>query len=165
MIKRLKRWLLGAPRDVLDPTIYHKISLVAMPDLQAEEDTAQPSITSEVTDVELTAYVCGERRMTLRAARAVPGRARLGFFQTALIPTMELEHVTFERPRPDGSVEVGQLPAASVNWLTKHVTLPDGTPLFELRVGFNLLGRAGFFDRFTMCFNDRARLLTATRLS
>ncbi len=34
-----------------------------------------------------------------------------------------------------------------------------------LRVGFNLLGRAGFFDRFTMCFNDRARVLTATRLS
>ena len=34
-----------------------------------------------------------------------------------------------------------------------------------LRVGFNLLGRAGIFDRFTMCFNDRARLLTVTRLS
>ena len=33
-----------------------------------------------------------------------------------------------------------------------------------LRVGFNLMGRAGFFDRFVMCFNDRARLLTATRL-
>ena len=34
-----------------------------------------------------------------------------------------------------------------------------------LRVGFNLLGRAGFFDRFLICFNDRARVLTATRLS
>ena len=34
-----------------------------------------------------------------------------------------------------------------------------------LRVGFNLLGRAGFFDRFAMCFDDRARVLTATRLS
>ena len=33
-----------------------------------------------------------------------------------------------------------------------------------LRVGFNLMGRAGFFDRFLMCFNDRARVLTATRL-
>ena len=31
-----------------------------------------------------------------------------------------------------------------------------------LRVGFNLLGRAGVFDRFVMCFNDRARLLTAS---
>lgn len=34
-----------------------------------------------------------------------------------------------------------------------------------LRVGFNLLGRAGFFDRFLMCFNDRKRTLTASRLS
>lgn len=33
-----------------------------------------------------------------------------------------------------------------------------------LRMGFNLMGRSGFFDRFTMCFNDRARLLTVTRL-
>jgi len=34
-----------------------------------------------------------------------------------------------------------------------------------LRVGFNLLGRSGFFNRFQMCFNDRTRTLTATRLS
>lgn len=33
-----------------------------------------------------------------------------------------------------------------------------------LRVGFNLMGRAGFFDRFLMCFNDRARVLTASPL-
>ena len=31
-----------------------------------------------------------------------------------------------------------------------------------LKVGFNVLGRAGIFDRFVMCFNDRARVLTAT---
>ena len=34
-----------------------------------------------------------------------------------------------------------------------------------LHMGFNLMGRAGFFDRFLMCFNDRARLLTVSRLS
>ena len=34
-----------------------------------------------------------------------------------------------------------------------------------LRMGFNLMGRAGFFTRFSMCFNDRARLLTVTPLS
>ncbi|MBI3321483.1 MAG: hypothetical protein HYZ91_04355 [Candidatus Omnitrophica bacterium] len=33
-----------------------------------------------------------------------------------------------------------------------------------LRMGFNLMGRAGFFTRFAMCFNDRSRLLTVTRL-
>ena len=34
-----------------------------------------------------------------------------------------------------------------------------------LRMGFNLMGRAGFFTRFTVCFNDRARLLTVTPIS
>src|SRR3990167_9480025 len=34
-----------------------------------------------------------------------------------------------------------------------------------LRVGFNLLGRAGFFDRFSMAFNDRARVLTVSPLT
>ena len=33
-----------------------------------------------------------------------------------------------------------------------------------LHMGFNLMGRAGFFSRFTVTFNDRARLLTVTRL-
>lgn len=32
-----------------------------------------------------------------------------------------------------------------------------------LHTGFNLIGRAGFFDRFLMTFNDRARLLIVTR--
>lgn len=34
-----------------------------------------------------------------------------------------------------------------------------------LHVGFNLLGRAGFFDRFILSFNDRTRTLTVTPLS
>ncbi|MBI4342115.1 MAG: hypothetical protein HY599_01965 [Candidatus Omnitrophica bacterium] len=33
-----------------------------------------------------------------------------------------------------------------------------------LRMGFNLMGRSGFFDRFLMCFNDRARVLTVSRI-
>ena len=32
-----------------------------------------------------------------------------------------------------------------------------------LRVGFNLLGRAGFFDRFNVTFDDRHRTLTFVR--
>ena len=34
-----------------------------------------------------------------------------------------------------------------------------------LHMGFNLMGRAGFFTKFVMAFNDRARLLTVTRTS
>ena len=31
-----------------------------------------------------------------------------------------------------------------------------------LHMGFNLMGRAGFFTRFAMSFNDRARVLAVT---
>lgn len=34
----------------------------------------------------------------------------------------------------------------------------------ELGSGFNLMGRATFFEKFQICFNDRARVLRATRL-
>jgi len=34
----------------------------------------------------------------------------------------------------------------------------------KLGVGFNLLGRRSFFDRFQFCFNDKKRLLTVTPL-
>ena len=44
----------------------------------------------------------------------------------------------------------------------EEFTVPAGFS-DALHMGFNLLGRAGFFDRFLMCFNDRARLLTVTR--
>jgi len=30
----------------------------------------------------------------------------------------------------------------------------------KLGVGFNLLGRAGVFDRFKVCFQERERVLT-----
>ena len=35
----------------------------------------------------------------------------------------------------------------------------------RLGVGFNLLGRAGVFDQFEVCFNDRARKVTFQQLS
>jgi hypothetical protein len=34
-----------------------------------------------------------------------------------------------------------------------------------LSVGFNLLGRSGFFTRFQMCFDDRRKVLTVVRSS
>lgn len=33
-----------------------------------------------------------------------------------------------------------------------------------LGVGFNLIGRAGFFDRFRICFDDRRRIVSFTPL-
>ncbi|OIN96204.1 hypothetical protein AUJ66_07145 [Candidatus Desantisbacteria bacterium CG1_02_38_46] len=34
----------------------------------------------------------------------------------------------------------------------------------SLGVGFNLLGRAGFFEKFRICFNDRDKIVEATKL-
>ena len=49
-----------------------------------------------------------------------------------------------------------------VRFAGEEFTVPAGFS-DALRIGFNLMGRAGFFDRFAMCFNDRAKLLTASR--
>ena len=35
----------------------------------------------------------------------------------------------------------------------------------NLGVGFNLLGRVDFFDRFRICFNDKEKIIDATYLS
>ena len=63
----------------------------------------------------------------------------------------------------NGSVIPIYLHAMKVRFAGVEMMVPAGFS-DALRVGFNLMGRAGFFDRFLMCFNDRARVLTVTRL-
>ena len=63
----------------------------------------------------------------------------------------------------NGSVIPIYLARVRVRFAGREFIVPAGFS-DALKVGFNLLGRAGFFDRFTMCFNDRARLLIATPL-
>ena len=62
----------------------------------------------------------------------------------------------------NGSVLPVHLARLKVRFAGEEFTVPAGFS-DALRMGFNLMGRAGFFDRFLMCFNDRARLLTVTR--
>ena len=64
----------------------------------------------------------------------------------------------------NGNVLPVYLQHIKVRFAGKEFNAPAGFS-DALRVGFNLLGRAGFFNRFQMCFNDRARILTATRLT
>ena len=64
----------------------------------------------------------------------------------------------------NGSVIPIYLQHIRVRFAGKEFMAPAGFS-DALRVGFNLMGRAGFFDRFAMSFNDRARVLTATPLS
>ena len=64
----------------------------------------------------------------------------------------------------NGSVLPIYLQHIKVRFAGEEFLVPAGFS-DALRMGFNLMGRAGFFDRFTMSFNDRARLLTVARLS
>ncbi len=64
----------------------------------------------------------------------------------------------------NGSVLPIYLHRIKVRFAGEEFTVPAGFS-DALRMGFNLMGRAGFFDRFLMSFNDRARLLLVTPLS
>jgi hypothetical protein len=64
----------------------------------------------------------------------------------------------------NGSVLPVSLHHIKVRFAGAEFTVPAGFS-DALRMGFNLMGRAGFFDRFSVCFNDRSRLLTVTRLT
>ena len=63
----------------------------------------------------------------------------------------------------NGNVLPVYLAQIRVRFAGSEFTVPAGFS-DALHMGFNLMGRAGFFSRFSMCFNDRARLLTVTRL-
>ena len=64
----------------------------------------------------------------------------------------------------NGSVISVWLHRLRVRFAGQEFTVPTGFS-DALHVGFNLLGRAGFFDRFVMSFNDRTKTLTVTPLS
>jgi len=64
----------------------------------------------------------------------------------------------------NGSVLPIYLKSIRVRFAGEEFTVPAGFS-DALHMGFNLMGRAGFFTRFAMCFNDRARQLTVTRLT
>ena len=64
----------------------------------------------------------------------------------------------------NGSVLPIYLARIRVRFAREELTVPAGFS-DALHVGFNLLGRGGFFDHFSMTFNDRARVLTVSRLS
>ncbi len=61
----------------------------------------------------------------------------------------------------NGSIIPVSLHRVRVRFAGQEFTVPAGFS-DALHVGFNLLGRAGFFDRFVMSFNDRTKTLTVT---
>ena len=62
----------------------------------------------------------------------------------------------------NGSVLPIYLHRVKVRFAGSEFSVPAGFS-DALHMGFNLMGRAGFFDRFLMCFDDRAKRLTVIR--
>ena len=77
--------------------------------------------------------------------------------------------IDWEKGRPqmivvgDGSFIPTYFHALSIQIGTWEVVAPIGFSE-RLGVGFNLLGRAGIFDQFQVCFNDRARKVTFEKI-
>ena len=61
----------------------------------------------------------------------------------------------------NGSVIPIYLCRVRVRFAGVEFTIPAGFS-DALRTGCNVLGRSGVFDRFVMCFHDRARLLSVS---
>jgi len=75
----------------------------------------------------------GRRRsVVLRAARVYAGNRRIGFFQTALAPMLELEGVTLERWKGIQLLERRSIPACVVEWGTKTLLTPSGVLITRL---------------------------------
>ena len=96
-------------------------------------DTAAKSREPVMRHLRVEAYDCDQRTAVVEAARGYAGNKRLGFLQTALIPTMELEEVMAEWVRDDGTKEQVRLPAAVMDWTSRRIVTPSGTSLFTPR--------------------------------
>ena len=71
----------------------------------------------------------GRQRFVVLADRGYAGHKRVGFLQTALIPTVELEQVTVERRSPDGSIDTRHVDDAIIDWSTKRLVSRSGDVL------------------------------------
>ena len=64
---------------------------------------------------------------SVQAARAYASNKRWGFFQLALIPTVELEDVTAEYTASDGTLTQEHWPTAVMELSTQRLHTPSGT--------------------------------------
>ena len=103
--------------------------------LQVGTPKAPEVVEEPVTMEDLTfgAYDVNGRRYTVSATTASLRFQRLGFLQTALVPTVELHEVVIDRVGARGAVERMALPRATVDWPTKTVRDPSGTVILSDR--------------------------------
>ena len=106
--------------------------VVVSPTSQQESATPAPEAKPLMQGLRFESFDCGQRQVVVEAARARAGRQRIGFLQTALMPTLELEQVRVTIVREDGTTETRQAPFAIMDWRTKTVSSPSGTLLVRL---------------------------------
>ena len=126
----MKRLLLFCGLSVMGVWIWcHRApsTRLRLADLAAGDAVQEPANEpAPMNDVEFAAYGTGGHYYRVSADTAVPSNLRIGFLQTALIPTMELERAVVEQPGPDGAVERIELPHAVMELETKKVRDPSG---------------------------------------
>lgn len=98
--------------------VAHNNTLAALPPMEME-------------GVHAEAFDACRRRLTVEAARGYGSRKRLGFLQTALVPTIELEQVKITRFHDDGRIEQTEAPDAVIDWTSKRLSSRSGKPLFS----------------------------------
>lgn len=92
--------------------------------LQPAGESVRPAEVSSpafMENVVLQAYDAKARVLQVKAARAYPSQKRLGFFRTALVPTIALEDVVIERAGADGRPEQVRQAHATIDWVSKSV--------------------------------------------
>lgn len=97
------------------------------------------SLEEPVTMEDLTfgAYDVNGKRYTVSAATASLRFQRLGFLQTALVPTVELHDVVIDRAGAAGAAQRMELPRATVDWSTKTVRDPSGAVILSDKPSFH----------------------------
>jgi hypothetical protein len=91
-----------------------------------DESTAQDNQQPLVSGLRLESFDCAKRQVVVEASRGYAGRKRLGFLQTALVPTLELEEVSITTFNDDGTVETRQAPQAILDLRTKTIFSSSG---------------------------------------
>ena len=92
----------------------------------------QAQLTPKVEGLDLQAFDDNcQRTFRVRASRGYASSRRVGFFQMALAPTMELEEVVVEHRRSDGTIQQWHFPQASLDWRHKTLLTTSGKPIFK----------------------------------
>ena len=78
--------------------------------------------------VQIQAYDGRLRTLQVKAARAYASNKRWGFFQSGMVPTLELEQVVIERMDAEGKPQQEYQPHAVIDWPTKLLH-----PTYDLR--------------------------------